>query len=77
MLGRTLFSLCRMCQTDTIDSLTPRTVKKKVKYFEVPDHEEWRISLVAELLQLRKGSLSLPGFQQDETQEILDFVCAE
>ena len=77
VLGKTLSTLRRYSNVQSNDSLTPQIVKNKVKYFEVPDSEEWRIDMLTELLQLRRDSLTRPGFSQDEIQCVLDFVCTK
>ena len=33
--------------------------------------------MVSELLKLKKESLFLPGFDVDETKDMLDFVCTD
>ena len=77
VLGRSLYTLCRISNVQTNDFLTPQTVKNMVKYFEIPDSEEWRIDMMTELLQLRRDSLTIPGFSQEEIQCLLDFVCTK
>ena len=77
VLGRTLFTLCRLSNVPTSNLLTCQLVKKSIKYFDVPEAEDWRVDMVGELLKLRKETLSLPGFNLDEIQDILDFVCTD
>ena len=77
VLGRSLYTLCRISNVQTNDFLTQQTVKNMVKYFEIPDSEEWRIDMMTELLQLRRDSLTIPGFSQEEIQCLLDFVCTK
>ena len=77
VLGRTLFTLCRLSNVLTSNLLTCQLVKKNVKYFDVPEAEDWRVDMVGELLKLRKETLSLPGFNPDEIQDILDYVCTD
>ena len=77
VLGKTLFTLCRLSEAQNTDSLSCQVVKKNIKYFDVPEAEVWRIDMVTELLKLRKETLSLPGFHHDEIQDILDSVCTD
>ena len=77
VLGRSLYTLCRISNVQANDFLTTQTVKNMVKYFEIPDSEEWRIDMMTELLQLRRDSLTIPGFSQEEIQCLLDFVCTK
>jgi hypothetical protein len=75
VLGKTLYNLTRQCSVPDITFLTPECVKTKLKYFSIPEHEQWRSNMVTELLQLRIDSLSLPGFSLEEIKTILNFVC--
>ena len=75
VLGKTLYNLTRQCSVPDITFLTPECVKKKLKYFSIPEHEQWRSNMVTELLQLRVDSLSLPGFSLEEIKTIPDYVC--
>ena len=77
VLGKTLFTLCRLSEAQNTDSLSCQVVKKNIKYFDVPEAEVWRLDMVTELLKLRKETLSLPGFHLDEIQDILDSVCTD
>ena len=77
ILGRTLFTLCRLSHVETPSSLTCHVVKQNIKYFDVPESELWRVGMVNELLKLKKESLFLPGFDVDETKDMLDFVCTD
>jgi hypothetical protein len=75
VMGRTLDSLCSQLNISDINLLTSTGVKTKLKYFETPSEEEWRSSMVTELIKLRNQSLSLPGFTQDEINAMLVFTC--
>ena len=44
---------------------------------ETKEDDKWRLHAETELLRLREGGdLCLPGFDQDEIQQILSYVCA-
>ena len=51
-------------------------VKKKVRYFDTPFEEQWRISLSKELMYIRSNDSALiPGFNDEEVNDLLKFVC--
>ena len=75
VLGRTLDKLSNMMNLPDINLLSPCEIKRKLRYFEIPDEEKWRIESVAELLKLRNQSLSLPGFSKDEINIMLFNTC--
>jgi hypothetical protein len=39
-------------------------------YFPVPDHEKWRCDIILEMLNIRKKSLVLEKFNEDENTTI-------
>ena len=47
-------------------------VKTKLKYFDVPEDEGWRLGPILELIN---ENLKIPGFTDDETSEILEYLC--
>ena len=75
VLGRTLNTLCGLCDLDDTSLLTSTWVKSKMSYFSIPEVEQWRVNTVTELLQLRDHKLSLPGFSEDEIEAMLKFTC--
>ena len=66
--GRTLRQIACECE-ETFP------VKKKMKYFAVPEVEVWRLSLVDDLLKARDNISALPGFSLAEVEEMLTFIC--
>ena len=52
--------------------LTSATVKKKMKYFLVPDPESWRTGFLSELTS---KDLEVPGFTSQEISEMVSFLC--
>ena len=71
--GRNLRTISDEIKTPC-DELTKYTIKKKMTYKAVPDHQSWRTKLVDELLGARFGSLELP-LSVAERDAILNFVC--
>ena len=58
--------------TSPKDSLTSAIVKKNMKYFPVPDTEQWRVGILSELLS---DTVEIPGFASEEIKDIKSFIC--
>ena len=51
-------------------------VKNKLRYMQTPDDRLWRPILGAELLKVRDDEVfSLPGFNSDEIELMLTYIC--
>ena len=72
VFGRTLCKISQECET----SFPSKTVvKKKMKYFAVPEAEVWMPPLLSDLLKVREDISTWPGFFLAEVDEMLRFVC--
>ena len=64
------------CNLNDIMMLNSNTVKKKMKYHDIPDEEHWRVSSATELIKIRDKKLEVTGFTQEEIKEMLDYICS-
>ena len=64
--GKNLRQLMIMSDKNTIDSM---------EYCPVPEGDTWRIGILDELLDSRSSIAEIPGFTQEEIQDLIDFVC--
>ena len=48
-----------------------------VRYFPPPPGEQWRIPLLQELLEVRKGNVEIPGIDQEIIKNIIDEICSQ
>ena len=71
VMGRTVHMISVECSSSK-DSLTSATVKKSMKYFNVPDTEQWRVGVLSELLS---ETLEIPGFASQEIEDIKSYIC--
>ena len=60
----------------SIGDLNGRVVKSRMKYREVPKEELWRVPLGKELIGTKNGNCTIPGFSNDEVEDLFQFVCA-
>ena len=71
VLGRSICSIAAEVDTPA-DRLTPSIVKTKLKYFQVPDEQKWRIPILRELID---GKISVPGFTEEELNTMKNYLC--
>ena len=55
------------------ENITPK--ESFVPYKEVPMGESWRVQFASELLECVNGPLMVDGFQAEELNEILTWIC--
>ena len=73
--GKNLAEISRLCD-HPVSSLTSKIVKEKLCYRVVPDNQEWRVKMCKEVKSIRDNrETSLPGFTDDEINQILQFLC--
>ena len=47
----------------------------RLSYFPIDENETWRVSLISEIIESREKNLDVPGFNDDELSEILNYAC--
>ena len=77
VFGKTLFNIKSECQAASIVELNPLVVKKSMKYAGMPPDECWKIGVLKELLEVRKGKAELGNFDQKEIEKMIDYICTE
>ena len=65
----------KLLNKESIDELDSREVRGIFNYKPAPDEERWRFSILEELLEAREGRIEIEGFQNNEIEEMLEFVC--
>ena len=58
-----------------ITELKSSLVKQNLVYEPIPEGEKWRISILEEIIDFREGKLEIQGFEREELDEILEFIC--
>ena len=75
ILGKNLSSISQLCDVPQ-EILSPYLVKSSMKYFPTPEFEEWRGEVIHELLEARKNSMDIRGFDNNEISEMLQYLCS-
>ena len=76
--GRNVFEITKLCGLEScnMERIKPSLVKKAVTYREIPTDESWRVGLCEELLAIRDDDDSyVPGFDDDDLESILSYIC--
>jgi len=69
-------NLGRIKQEVGMGLLTPGTIKKNLKYSQIKPEDEWRISAVSELFEVRAESKTIDGLLASEVQHLIDLICS-
>ena len=78
ILGNTLEHIRAKCgvRQEELSKLTPKMVRKHIRYMSIPDIEKWRVPLMNALLQARNATgVDVPGLNSGETDDMLTSVC--
>ena len=73
--GNNLKKIMKLQSKENIDELDSNCVKGIFKYRQAPNEEMWRFSILEELLETREGRFEIEGFENNEIEEMLEFVC--
>ena len=49
----------------------------KISYFKMEEEDLWKVSTVKEIIEAKAGILEVPGFDLEELEEILNYICTE
>ena len=74
-MGKTKSKILSECglKNLTDSKLTSRMVRNETKYMNVPTEEKWRIGIMKGLV---KREIFVPGFSQQEMEDMLQVICS-
>ena len=77
-LGKTLEYIRDKCglKKYELSKLTPAIVKRNIQYMPTPEHEQWRIPLMNDILRIKDGNSVLHGFDTSEVNEMAAYICS-
>ena len=47
----------------------------EITYFGVPENEEYRIEFIKELIEVKNNEMEVAGFNNQELEDILTYLC--
>ena len=50
-------------------------IKKNLRYFETPAEQQWRVSVLSELLEVRSGTKVIDGLTSSEVANLVQLLC--
>ena len=77
VLGKTLQRIMDECDlpNQQLALLSSSLVKRKMKYFMVPNNELWRLPVLKELLEVRRNHLHIRHFEPMEVESMITNLC--
>ena len=72
--GGNLRHIMLLCGKNTVDDLSPYDATN-IQYHEPPEEEIWRPDFLDELLEIKYGDLTVPGFSAEELDMMQDYIC--
>ena len=72
--SQNLSNIAKECDTDA-SKLTNYSVKKCLKFYPIPHHEEWRIDMLLNLLAIKYDHMYIDDFNQEEISHMIKYVC--
>ena len=73
--GSNLRNILLLTDKYRVDEVTTQDIDNLV-YAEAKPEDEWRVSMVQEIIDVKAGQSRIENFSDDELQEILENVCA-
>ena len=49
----------------------------KISYFKVKEEDKWRVLMTKEIVEAKASKVEVPGFEDEELEEILSYICTE
>ena len=48
-----------------------------ISYCKLEAHDSWKISQIKEIVEAKAGQMEIPGFDNDELDDLLDYLCTQ
>ena len=72
--GKNLKEIMFLVEKNDVCDLIPENAMK-IAYKKIPESEEWRVSLLNELIEVKLGECLVEGFSETEINDLQQFVC--
>ena len=72
--GENLRKIMLLVGKSSIEEITLHDFKS-VKYHEISDAEKWKTVMIKELIDIKFGKLQVGNISDEETEEIINFLC--
>ena len=58
------------------NQMNPYSVKKLLKYFDMPAQQSWRAPCLSELMDVKSGTGKIENFSTDDISYMINFLCS-
>ena len=72
--GSNMRNIMLLCEKTSIHDLVPSDIDS-LMFENIQENEEWRVSLIKELVDIKHNNELLPGFSSEEVEDIMKFAC--
>ena len=72
--GKNLRNILLQTDKRDVDELGKSDVRS-IKYFEIDNEEKWKATLLNEVIDARDATLHVDGFNEEEMQSLIEFLC--
>ena len=72
VLGRNMSYIKKELNSDI---LTVNTVNQNMRFFDIPEDQEWRISALKDLIDVRNGSKTLCNMDMEDISQMINLLC--
>ena len=69
--GRNIYFM----NSETNNNPNKTTIKDSMKYFRIPEEEDWRVGVGLDLLRVKNGDYDLEEFTRDEINDLMTVIC--
>ena len=52
-----------------------KSSKVDMDYCKIPEAEFWKVDTLKELIEVKYDQLELPGFEKQEINDIMEYIC--
>ena len=74
MTGSNLRNILLMTDKTSIHQLVPNDATI-MKYHQMNEPELWKISIIEEIIEMKNGNMQRIEFDNDEMEELLEYLC--
>ena len=50
---------------------------RSLSYFRLDENESWKVSMIEEIVETKAGQMEVPGFELEELEALLDYLCTK
>ena len=72
--GKNLRNIMLLAGKDSIEDVKKGDVDG-IEYNKLDENDVWKVDAIKEIISVKSGTLEVPGFELEELQEILSYLC--